>query len=200
MSQPVVEVSSRVGEVVQSATDVCTVQCYQLYQAPPLGTLAMTKSPEVYGAVSHISTESLYPGRPVVARGEDEDTEEAVYRANPQLTRLLRTRFEILILGYGVDGLVRHGFPPLPPPVHAFAHRCTDDEVREFTQSFEFLPLLLDGQPTRADEIAAALLVRSANAHSDRHVFLRTAGKALAAKLASDLPRLNRILQRISPS
>ena len=66
MSQPVVETASRVGEVVESATDRCTVQCYRLYQAPPLGTLVMTKSPAVYGVVSRISTESLYPGRPVV--------------------------------------------------------------------------------------------------------------------------------------
>ena len=47
MSQPAVEGSKRVGEVVESATDRCVVQCYRLYEAPPLGTLVMTKSPEV---------------------------------------------------------------------------------------------------------------------------------------------------------
>ena len=199
MSQPVVETSSRVGEVVESATDRCIVQCYQLYQAPPLGRLIMTKSPEVYGVVARISTESLYPGRPVVARGEDEETEEDIYRTNPQLSRLLCTRFETTILGHGENGVVRHGFPPLPPPIHAFAHRCSDEELCEFTQSLDFLPLLLDGQPTRADEIAAALLLKAAEAHSDRNAFLLVAGKALAARLGSDLPRLDGILRRISP-
>ena len=198
MSQPVVETASRVGEVVESATDRCTVQCYQLYQAPPLGTLVMTRSPAVYGVVSRISTESLYPGRPVVARGEDEETEEGIYRANPQLTRLLCTRFEATILGYAENGTVRHGLPPLPPPVHAFAHRCIDDEVRKFTQSLDFLALLLEGQPMWADEIASAMLVKAADARTDRGSFLLTAGKALAARLASDLPRLDRILRRIS--
>ena len=199
MSQRVAQTSRRVGEVVESATDRCTVQCYQLYQAPPLGTLVMTRSPEVYGVVSRISTESLYPGRPVVARGEDEETEEDIYRSNPQLIRLLCTRFEARVLGYGQNQAVRHGLPPIPPPVHAFAHRCDEQEVREFTQNLDFLPLLLEGQPTWADEIAGALLVRAADAHPDRHDFLLTAGKALAARLSSDLPRLDGILRRISP-
>ena len=199
VSQPVVESSSRVGEVVESATDRCLVQCYKLYQAPPLGTLVMTKSPEVYGVVSHISTESLYPGRPVVARGEDEESEDGVYRTNPQLSRLLCTRFEATALGYGVDGAVRHGLPPLPPPVHAFAHHCNDDEVRRFTEALDFLPLLLDSPASRTDEIASALLLQAARRHPDSREFLLAAGKALAARLASDLPRLDGILRRISP-
>ena len=199
MSQPAVEGSRRVGEVVESATDRCVVQCYRLYEAPPLGTLVMTKSPEVYGVVSHISTESLYPGRPVVARGEEEETEDGIYRTNPQLSRLLCTRFEITVLGHGAHGAMRQGLPPVPPPVHAFAHCCSSEEVREFTGSLDFLALLLDGRPTRADEIASAMLLRAAEAHHDPQSFLLTAGKALAARLASDLPRLDGLLRRISP-
>lgn len=199
VSQSVVESSSRVGEVVESATDRCMVQCYRLYQAPPLGTLIITKSPEVYGVVSHISTESLYPGRPVVARGEDEESEEGVYRTNPQLSRLLCTRFEMRVLGHGPYGEIRHGLPPLPPPIHAFAHSCHKDEVRGFTERLDFLPLLLDGPPTRTDEITAAMLLQAAWTHPDRREFLLAAGKALAARLASDLPRLDGILKRISP-
>ena len=199
MTQPMIEAASRVGEVVESATDRCTVQCYQLYEAPPLGTLVMTRSPAVYGVVARISTESLYPGRPVVARGENEETEEGIYRANPQLSRLLCTRFETTILGHGNDGMVHHGLPPLPPPVHAFAHRCTADEVREFTQDLNFLDLMLEGHSAQSDEIASAMLARASEAHPDRTDFLLQAGKALASRLACDLPRLNGILRRISP-
>ncbi len=199
MLQRAVETSSRVGEVVESATDRCVVQCYHLYQSPPLGTLVVTRSPTVYGVVSHISTESLYPGRPVVARGEGEETEEDVYRSNPQLGRLLCTRFETRVLGHSEDGTIRHGLPPLPPPVHAFAHQCSYDEVREFTLSLYFLPLLLEGQQARVDEVAVASLLRAAEAHPDRRGFLLAAGKALAALLASDLPRLDALLRRISP-
>ena len=83
--------------------------------------------------------------------------------------------------------------------MHAFAHLCIDDEVRKFTQSLDFLALLLEGQPMWADEIASAMLVKAADARTDRGSFLLTAGKALAARLASDLPRLDHILRRISP-
>ena len=134
-----------------------------------------------------------------MARGEEEETEDGIYRTNPQLTRLLCTRFEITVLGHGALGAMRQGLPPVPPPVHAFAHRCSAEEVRQFTGSLDFLALLLDGRPSRADEITAALLLHAAEAHPDPRGFLLTVGKALAARLASDLPRLDGLLRRISP-
>ncbi len=63
-----VETTTRVGEVVRSATQSFTAQCYRLYESPPLGTLVKTTDPDIYGVVGHISTESLYPGRPVTPR------------------------------------------------------------------------------------------------------------------------------------
>ena len=192
------EAGSRVGEVVESATDGWVVQCYRLYEAPPLGTLVMTRSPEVYGVVARISTESLYPGRPVMARGEEEETWEGVYQTNPQLERLLCTRLRTAALGYGENEAVRQGLPPLPPPVHAFVHLCSDAEVREFTRSLDFLRLLLEGPTAGADEVGAALISRAAEAHADREEFLLRAGKGMAGQLAADLPRLNGILRRIS--
>ena len=99
----------RIGEVVESASERFVAQCYQLYQSPSLGAFVRTDAApraggefepsSIYAVVCGVSTQALDPGRPVVARGEEEATEEDVYRSNPQLMRLLCTRFEALIVG-----------------------------------------------------------------------------------------------------
>ena len=92
--------SRRVGEVVGANSSSFLGQCYRLYDAPPLGCLVRTSSPEIYGVVCRVSTEPLDPGRPILARGEDAESEDEVFRENPQLERLLTSRFETLIVGH----------------------------------------------------------------------------------------------------
>ena len=75
----------RVGEVIEASTTDFVAQCYELYQLPPLGCLVKTRDLplELYGIVYHATTASLEPGRRPIARGKDEDSEEAIYRSNP---------------------------------------------------------------------------------------------------------------------
>ena len=103
------QVPRRVGEVVESASDRFVAQCYTLYESPSLGAFVRAGSEgangdgtPVYGVVYGVSTQSLDPGRPVIARGGDSASEDEVYDANPQLARLLCTRsldFLGLLLG-----------------------------------------------------------------------------------------------------
>ena len=208
----------RLGEVVESASDRFTAQCYRLYESPPLGallrtdsapTLTVGHSPEgaggegrIYAVVYRVSTQALDPGRAVVARGEGEDTEEGIYSSNPQLARLLTTTFETLIVGHGDEAGVSQRLPPLPPRIHAFVYPCTTDEVQRFTRSLDFLSLLLNSSHAgagMADEVVTACL-RHASAHLEEpNSFLVRAGKTLAGLLTRDLPRLNSILRRLSP-
>ena len=92
--------SRRVGEVVEANSSSFAAQCYRLYDAPSLGCFVRTGSPEIYGVVCRVSTEPLDSSRPVLARGEAAETEEEVFRDNPQLERLLTSRFEALIVGH----------------------------------------------------------------------------------------------------
>ena len=218
----------RLGEVVESSSDRFTAQCYRLYESPPLGALIRTDSartppfghsPEpppldkegfrgvgakghVYAVVCRVSTQALDPGRPVVARGEGEDTEEGIYSSNPQLARLLSTTFEALIVGHGDEAGVSQRLPALPPRIHAFVYPCATEEMERFTRSLDFLPLLLNSSHAgtgMADEVVTAFL-RQASAHlEERDAFLVLTGKALARQLTRDLPRLNSILRRLSP-
>ena len=191
--------SHRVGEVVEAASTSFVAQCYRLNEAPPLGSLVQTGSPLVYGVVYRIATEPLDASRPVLARGEDAGSEEEIFSNNPQLARLLTTRFEALITGHSVDGRFKHFLPPLPPGVHSFVYLCSAEEVVRFTNRFDFLSLVLGSGLPVADEVAGACLRSAACAHSDGPDFLTQASAALATQLASEVPRLNSILRRIAP-
>ena len=191
--------SRRIGEVVGTASDSLVAQCYVLYVCPPFGSFVRTDSPSVFGVVSRVSTEPLDSSRPVLARGESASTEGEVFRNHPQLSRLLTTRFEVIITGHMTDGNCKQFLPPLPPAVHSFVYVCSDEEVCWFTAQLDFLSLLIKSGVPVADEVAGACLRAAASAWPDGPAFLSRAGKALAGELANDLPRLNSVLRKVAP-
>ncbi len=191
--------SNKIGEVIEASTGEFVAECYELHTPPPLGSLVRTTDGEIeiYGIVCNAATESIDPGRRPVARGRDESEEENIYRQNPQLSRLLRTTFESLAIGHGQGNEVRHYLPPRPPRIHSFVHICEQAEVRRFTESLDFLSILLQSKTGEVDEVVSACLRHASRAHDDGRAFLVRAGKELAVLLGSELNRLNAILRRI---
>ena len=195
--------TSRVGEVIEATTTDFVAECYELYQSPPLGSLVKTTdSPvELYGIVYHATTTSIEPGRRPIARGKDEATEEEVYRSSPQLTKLLRSEFSALVVGHRQDDKLHHYLPPKPARIHGFVYLCPPDEVREFSQSFDFVNILLNTRlPVAVEEVVAASLRQMSQVYEDRQAFLVAAGKELALLLGGDFSRLRAILGRIMPA
>ena len=207
-------VSQRVGEVVESVSDRFTAQCYGLYQSPPLGAFVRTLTPVpsptgrgdggegIYAVVYSVSTQSLDPGRTVIARGENEESEQDVYQSNPQFSRLLRTSFESVIVGHKDGTGYNQYLPSMPPRIHGFVYSCTPAEVEEFTRSLNFLHLLLNSAPTGralSDEVIAACLRLASSQRDEPRGFLVQAGKTLAVELTGDLPRLNALLRKLAP-
>ncbi len=187
------------GEVIEASTTDFVAQCYELYQLPPLGSLVKTRDLplELYGIVYHATTCSLEPGRRPIARGKDEESEEAIYRSNPQLLKLLRSEFSSLVVGYK-DEKMYHYLPPKPARIHGFVYLCNPDEVREFGQSFDFLNILSNAHlPVSADELIAACLRQMSQVYEDRQAFLVAAGRELAILLSGELNQLKAILGRI---
>ena len=191
--------TQRIGEVVEATSTSFIAQCYRLYDTPPLGSLVRSGTPPLYAVVSRVTTGPLDASRPVLARGEAAASEEEVFRENPQLERLLTSRFDALIVGHRVGEEDRHFLPPLPPRVHSFVHMCPGAEVARFTSRLDLLHLLLNSGIPAADEVVGACLRQAAVAHADPGEFLVAAGKALAGELAGDLPRLQAILRRVAP-
>ena len=194
--------SDKIGEVIEASTGQFVAECYELHTPPPLGSLVKTSDGdiEIYGVVCNAATESIEPNRRPIARGKEEATEEGIYRQNPQLSKLLRTTFDTLVIGHGVGAqraVPLHYLPPHPSRVHSFVYLCEQDEVCRFTQSLDFLPILLNTRAGSVDEIVSACLRQASCAHDDQRAFLVRSGKELALLLGGELNRLTAILRRI---
>lgn len=74
--------------------------------------------------VYNATTASIEPGRRPIARGKDEATEEALYRSNPQLLKLLRSEFNALVVGHRQGDKLYHYLPPKPARIHGFVYLC----------------------------------------------------------------------------
>ena len=189
----------RVGEVVEASTTEFTAQCYQLYDAPPLGSLVRCGDDSaVFGIVFEVATRSMDPARRPIARGQDEETEEEVYLSNPQISRLLLTDFRSAVVGHRADGNLRRFLAPLPPRIHAFVYRCGDEELRGFSGSLDFLPILFALPVSATDDVVAAFLRLASASHPEPERFLVDAGKVLASHLGGQVQRLNSVLRRLS--
>ncbi len=190
----------RVGEVIEASTTEFTAQCYELYQLPPLGSLAKTREGELelYGVVYNATTSSLEPGRRPIARGKDEVSEDEIYRSSPQLLKLLKSEFGALVVGHKQGDRTFHYLPPRPARIHGFVYLCPAEEVRSFSSSFGFLNILTGSNlSVPAEELTAACLRYISQAYEDRRRFLVAAGRELASLLSGQLNRLQAILERI---
>jgi hypothetical protein len=88
--------------------------------------------------------------------------------------------------------------PPKPARIHGFVYLCRPEEVMEFSQSLDFLNILLNARlPVATDELIAATLRQMGQAQAEPHNFLVAAGKELAILLGSQLNQLKAILGRI---
>ncbi|MGD9115578.1 MAG: hypothetical protein PVJ61_00125 [Dehalococcoidia bacterium] len=191
--------AERVGEVIEAGTTAFSAQCYELYKIPPLGSLvrAGDDTAAIYAVVCNAETSSLEPGRRPIARGQNEKDEAAIFNASPQLAKLLRSQFRALVVGYKEDKLYQR-LPPRPARIHGFVYQCTDQELTEFGQSFDFLNILLNANlPVPAEELVGAALRRMSRAQKDPRAFLVAAGRELAVLLGDDLNRLKAVLGRI---
>jgi hypothetical protein len=190
------ERSEIIGQVVAADIASFTAQCLELQGAPPLGSLVKTDGP-IYAVVCDACTESVEGRRPVAHLSGETDL-ESFLDSNPHLRHLLRTTFDAVVVGHGDGPALHHYLPPSTTPMFAPVRLCPQEEVARFSQSLDFLKLLLSAA-ANSDEVAAACLRLASAAHPDRRAFLVTAGKELARLLANDPHRLTAILRRMRP-
>jgi hypothetical protein len=191
----------KIAEVIEASTTEFVAECYELYGLPQLGAVVKTVdgTTEVYGLVYHATTAGIESGRRPVARGKNESSEEAVYRSNPQLAKLLRSEFSAIVVGHRQGTVLHHHLAPVPARIHGFVYLCPAEEVRAFSRSFDFLNVVLNTrQPVPVEEVIGAALRQMSIAHDDPRSFLVSAGKALAITLGSDYGRLRTILGSIN--
>jgi hypothetical protein len=200
-------IETRVGEVIEVCTTGLVAQCYELYDSPALGSLVKTKlasdeNPHeiIYGVVYNSSTAGIEPGRRPIARGKDEANEEEIYRSSPQLFKLLRSEFKVLIAGFKQGGRVFQYLPSKPAHIHSFVYLCSPEEIIEFSGSFDFLNILLKAHlDIPVEELIGAVLRRMGEVQGEtKHPFLVSAGKELASLLSQDYGQLKAILRGLN--
>ena len=196
------DIKDKVAEIISSNSTDFIAQCYQLNNAPPLGSLVKTKlgdNGQIYGVVYLVETHGLEPGRRVFIRGEKLNSEQEIYKNNPQLEKLLITDFNVLVLGYSQNSNTYHFLPPQPSQIHGFVYICDDKEIIDFTKSLNCLGLLAEAKiDISVDEVMAAFLRYISGYHKNPREFLVRASKELVWIYSSDVRRLNSLLKRLA--
>ncbi|HET7011006.1 MAG TPA: hypothetical protein VFI11_09545 [Anaerolineales bacterium] len=164
---------------------------------PAFGTLckasAQQGASEVIGLIYDISIEDDELARQLAAS----DMPSAEMRADQQFVRPIPIEIKALTVGFCVDGRYEQRLPPQPPMTLAEIYPLDADEVRQFTERMDFLPLVLAAPQLPVDHLLTACLRHAALARpeSARETFLVEAGRACARLLAGDLSRLNNLIR-----
>ncbi len=177
-----------------------TAGCKTLLQnVPRFGDLVEARSTiTLFGLIYDVT----YPDDPLVRQLVLADVLEPELVLDQRENRLVPIELNVLTVGYrGEGGRIVPGLPPQPPASLDRLGVCREAELRAFTASLAYLPLVLNTPPLPADELLAIHLVRAAAARAPeaRYPFLLNAGRELARLLGSDLVRLEHLLKRIRP-
>jgi hypothetical protein len=149
----------------------------------------------VIGLIYEISIEDDDLARQLAA--SEVPHEEA--RLDQQFVRPIPIEILALSVGYHNDDGYVYDLPPQPPNTLADIHSLTTDEVRRFTASFDFLPLVLAAPQLPTDSLLAAAfrLAAQARPEHEQRAFLVSAGRECARLLARDLTRLNNLVRSL---
>jgi hypothetical protein len=192
----------KVGEIVAVATTTFTAQSYDLNHAPAFGSLLRVpvptghgRSPLYYALCYGAQTGAIEPGRHAVAWGRFDDDEDDIYRRQPQLSQVLRTTFDALLVGYANGDAVVQRVPAMPPRLHALVYEATREEVALFNADLGYLRFVLRTPLPNADDFIAAAIEHAQRAMGGDRAFLVAAARTVVRLLGSEHERVMNILE-----
>ena len=195
---------ARIGEIIETSTVGFWAESATLHDLPPLGALVSVAVPEVgilYGVVAFGQTAGIDEGRRAVRRGNDEVFDGAIYDRHPELTRILRTTFRVVTVGYADEaGRIRQHLPPCPPPLHYSVARCDRAAVERFSAEPRYFAILAGSEGEVAPEQLLAAHIRATYAdRGDDRRWLEGAGRQVARLLKREYDKLLTVLEAIDP-
>jgi hypothetical protein len=196
----------RLGEIVAVSTGEFTAQSYELNDSPAYGSLvcvgkASASPPKLrhFGVCYHVRTSSIEAGRHAVAWGRDEDDDAEIYRRQPQLSQVLQTTWDCLLVGYrSPDGAIAQRIPASPPRMHSFVYAATPDDVRAFHRDLGYLRFVLRSAVPGVEDLLAACIRHAYECGGRDEALLLAAGRAVARLLAGDHARLMSVLDLLA--
>ena len=186
---------THVGEVVESSTTELIAQARELHGAPSFGQFVRVEAAmPVVGIVFNVFTHSIEANRRPTAYGK---TEAELRLEQPQIFELLRTEFQALVIGYLDGDESVQILPPQPARIHSFMYLCSDEQVRVFTRTDDYLRSILNTSKVPTDELVIAVLRHAVRAHGHAPSYLVQMGKELSRLLSDDYDRLSSIIRRV---
>ncbi len=197
---------SDIGRLLKSSTREFVFACrVPEPQVPLFGSFvrapAQQNQSDVIGLIYNIAIEDDQFVKQMVA-GSDSMSDEQFesYVLDNRERRKVPIEVSVLSIGYCRNEVYVHDLPPQPPITLDKIYICADSEIRDFTNSFDYVRLVLDVPDVSVDELIAVSLRNASKTHMDSSRFLVNAGKELARLLNRDLVRLEKLLRRIKPS
>jgi hypothetical protein len=113
--------------------------------------------------------------------------------------RLVPIEVSVLVVGYKLGELYLQNLPPQPPISLDELQTCTRREVKGFTESLDYLRLVLKANQVPVDDLLIASLnqARQARAEAEQRDFLLKAGREIGRYLSNDLVRLESIIRQL---
>ena len=184
-----------VGEIIESSLIKATAQSKELHVAPPFGSFVKIEDDKlpVFGVVFDIATLSLEPNRQTVAYGIPYEQLKA---QQPQIFSLLKTNFDIAIIGYKDNKKIYQNIPPHHPKIHSRVFECEKEELNQLTSQFDFIRTLLNTTGNISTELISACLRGCVKIAKDKRAFLIKAGKELSNVFRDDYSTLQTIIKK----
>lgn len=201
VSRPV----DHIGEVVEATTTGFVAQCLDpddlsFPTLPALGSWVCSQDEEtnnqILGVVCHASIAPVDTVHRVRALGL---SPEELRDQQPQIFAMLRTDFQVAIVGFETAAQrMHHYLPPRPPQIHQPVYGCKEEKVAQFCQDLGFLRMLWQVNGIPREELLAAVLRHCQRILSyDRHWMVRV-GQQLSVLLREDYDQLRAIVSKLS--
>jgi hypothetical protein len=119
--------------------------------------------------------------------------------ADQQVLRQVPVEYSVLSIGYQSNDRYIYSLPPQPPLALATIQVMTSEEILNFTERLDFIPLILSADNLPADELLAASLRKAASVRHgpNQTAFLIESGRYCARLLSNDLNRLDNVLRNL---
>lgn len=146
----------------------------------------------IWGVVANIFNQGTYERQPVafgMSRAE-------LAKNHPQLTQLLKTRFEAIIIGFGDVLSFSPNIPTKPPLLHDQVQLLEDIELYVLGNNLSFLRFLFLSESNLTDELVFNLISKIYQFENQNLQILVKAGKEISSDLKNDYERTRKIISR----
>lgn len=187
---------SAIAEVLESTSTSFLAEIYSEELKIEFGSVVKVNDEQrdfpIWGVVTNIFNQGTYERQPVafgMSRTE-------LTKTHPQLTQLLKTRFEAVIIGFGDVLDFSPNIPSKPPLIHDQVQLLEEIDFGVLGNNFSFLRFLFLSDSNLTDELVFNLIRKIYELENRNFQVLVKAGKEISTILQNDYERIRNLIQR----